>query len=117
MTFPKELLTLVLECLDYGTLLNCRTVRSHLRKETHLLKPHMQTCSSLKALVDDTSSLRYRLELAAAGKVDGNASSLTTKERLQRLRECESAWSHLKWSKSQKKLVLSGVGLWDISGK
>jgi hypothetical protein len=71
----------------------------------------------MKALVDGATSLQYSIELAAAGKVDSPSSHLPTTERLRRLRASELGWSHLRWARQQSQVVLSGVGLWDISGK
>jgi hypothetical protein len=51
--------------------------------------------------IDDTASLRYKIELAVAGMDNGPPSNLTVSKRLNFLREYQTAWKTLSWNRYQ----------------
>ena len=52
--------------------------------ESHLVR--LQVCRILRILINDTMSLQYKVELAAAGMIDGDI-SISLADRLARLRQ------------------------------
>ena len=49
-------------------------------------------------MIDQSTTLRYVVALAAVGQQDGSSSHLGTAERLQVLTEFRDAWEELKWT-------------------
>ncbi|KAI0056595.1 hypothetical protein BV25DRAFT_1832015 [Artomyces pyxidatus] len=77
-----EILLAILEILDYKAVLACQA-----------------TCRRLNTITYSTS-LQYKVELAACGMLDGRHGSQTLDipERLERLKEYNAAWRKLEWT-------------------
>jgi hypothetical protein len=56
------------------------------------LAPSVQTCKPIHAMITKTSELRYKIELFASCMRDGQASALSSGERLERLHAHRVAW-------------------------
>ena len=54
--------------------------------------------SFFKSLIDETTTLQYRIALFASGMVDGPPGELTTSERLELLRKYEASWKNIEWN-------------------
>ncbi|KAN0129678.1 hypothetical protein V8E53_012498 [Lactarius tabidus] len=74
-SLPNELVSNILEYADYKTVTACRML-----------------CRRLKDIVDTTVSLRYIVELGAAGMCDGPPDSVGPAERLRKLEGSREAW-------------------------
>ena len=60
--------------------------------------------------------MRYIIELAAAGQIDGpEASSIPLASRLEALRKHQSSWGNLKWSR-ELRIPMENGGLWGLYG-
>jgi hypothetical protein len=68
----------------------------HIVDEGLILVYALQLCSTIRNVIDQSSLLVYRQELAAANMIDGQ-SSLSSAARLKKLEETEQAWSRLVW--------------------
>lgn len=66
-------------------------------------------------MIKDSAELQYKIELAVAGMEDGHCSLLSHADRLQRLRDRESAWHTLQWT-SDKILPMHRGGVWELYG-
>lgn len=55
----------------------------------------------IKDIVDTTASLRYIVELGAAGMCDGPPDTVGSAERLRRLERSRAAWKSTVWSQSE----------------
>jgi hypothetical protein len=80
-SLPNELVSQILEYSDYKTITACRRL-----------------CRCLKDIVDTTVSLRYIVELGAAGMCDGPPDSVGLSERLRKLEGSRTAWKSSVWS-------------------
>ncbi|KAI0323837.1 hypothetical protein GY45DRAFT_1439438 [Cubamyces sp. BRFM 1775] len=73
---PIELQIQIILLLDVGLIISCRSA-----------------CRHMCAIIDDSVAVQYRLELCAAGMVDGTYTpGLSISDRLNSLREYEKAW-------------------------
>ncbi|KAH9026282.1 hypothetical protein EDB83DRAFT_1929011 [Lactarius deliciosus] len=81
---PTELVSKILEYADYKTITACRKL-----------------CRRLRDIVDTTASLRYVVELGAAGMCDGPPDTVSPAERLKRLEGSQAAWKGLAWSQPE----------------
>jgi hypothetical protein len=71
--------------------------------------------SFFKSLIDETTTLQYRIELFASGMVDGPPGDLSTRERLELLRSYETSWKKIEWN--EHSTILSPHGhLWELYG-
>ncbi|KAI0257677.1 hypothetical protein BJV78DRAFT_1164288 [Lactifluus subvellereus] len=94
---PIELTIQVLEALDPLSLVNCR-----------------RTSRLFKSLIDETTTLQYRIALYASGMVDGPPGQLSSLERLNLLRSYEASWKNVDWSEHTS-IPLPG-GIWELYG-
>ncbi|KAI0064198.1 hypothetical protein BV25DRAFT_292958 [Artomyces pyxidatus] len=78
-----DVLLEILEVLEYQPLLAC-----------------LATCRRLRRIISESTSLQYKLELAACGMLDGprNNQALDLRERLRRLRLYDAAWRQPGWA-------------------
>jgi hypothetical protein len=117
LSFPAELYTSILEHLSYKSLLKCMQVGGcwsfrFFRQVKHLL----QVCSLFRELINETASLQYAIELAAAGQVNGpETSGASSASRLEALKKHQSSWDNLKWSR-ELRIPMEGGGLWELYG-
>ena len=58
-------------------------------------------CRGFKDIVDTTASLRYIVELGAAGLCDGPPDEIGSAERLRRLEGSQAAWKNSSWSQPE----------------
>ncbi|KAG9312407.1 hypothetical protein JVU11DRAFT_6788 [Chiua virens] len=87
---PPELLTVICVFVDCRTVACCRLV-----------------CRRLRDVVDASLELQYRIELVRDGMTDQSARAtqqglqltLTTSDRLARLRQLRTAWTTLNWTR------------------
>jgi hypothetical protein len=99
---PNELLVIILESLDVPMFLRCRQVSKRHIYESLVFKQFMQLSRRFDKLVTSSISLEYRIELFAANLTDGLAvASRSTKSRLFRLKQHQTAWNNLTWSHMQ----------------
>ncbi|KAF4623257.1 hypothetical protein D9613_002126 [Agrocybe pediades] len=63
----------------------------------------------------ETAQLQLIIELAVAGKINGNYDAASSSARLQLLKAHQSAWRSLRWKKELKIPMKSG-GLWELFG-
>ncbi|KAI0263041.1 WD40-repeat-containing domain protein [Gloeopeniophorella convolvens] len=95
LVLPDELITKILECTDYKTVVSARQEPSlMIAVATH----RHQLCHRLKEVIDASSALQYTIELAAAGIHDGAPSTTGPAERLAKLRSLRTAWRDSAWS-------------------
>ncbi|KIM55698.1 hypothetical protein SCLCIDRAFT_134153 [Scleroderma citrinum Foug A] len=78
---PPELWIAILRFTDTRTILRCTAV-----------------CRSIRAIIDDSVELQYRIELTLDGMIDGPPSPVIIGDRLARLRALRRAWATLDWS-------------------
>jgi hypothetical protein len=78
---PSEIVSKILEYVDYKTVVTCKKL-----------------CRRFKDIVDTTASLRYMVELGAAGMCDGPPDTASSAERLRRLECSQAAWKISLWS-------------------
>ncbi|KAI9444159.1 hypothetical protein H4582DRAFT_1066702 [Lactarius indigo] len=83
-SLPTELISKILEYADYKTIAGCRRL-----------------CRRLRDIVDTTASLRYVLELGAAGMCNGPPDTVSPAERLRRLESSQAAWKSSSWSQPE----------------
>ncbi|TFK36862.1 hypothetical protein BDQ12DRAFT_633178 [Crucibulum laeve] len=95
---PNELFVKILEFLDFRSLCRCR-----------------QTCHLLQALVENTTALKYTIDLAISGQDDGLTSALGTAERYALLKKYQAAWDNVTW-KDERRLRMFHGGLWELYG-
>jgi len=95
---PAELIVRILDALDPQALVNCRRL-----------------CRLFKLLIDETISLRYRIELYTSGMVDGPPGRLSTSDRLGLLRSYNASWKILDWNAHTCLPVPEGR-LWELYG-
>ncbi|KAN0136222.1 hypothetical protein V8E53_006082 [Lactarius tabidus] len=71
-----------------------------------------------KSLIDETTTIQYRITLFASGMEDGPPGDLTTSERLDLLRRYEVSWKNTEWN--EYKIItwpLRGwFGVWESYG-
>jgi hypothetical protein len=71
-----------------------------------------------KSLIDETTTIQYRIALFASGMEDGPPGGLTTSERLDLLRRYEASWKNTEWN--EYKIItwpLRGwFGVWESYG-
>lgn len=67
------------------------------------------------SMINDSTELQYKIELAIAGMEDGPSSILLHADRLQRLRDREAAWHRLQWT-SDKIIPMQPGGVWELYG-
>lgn len=72
-------------------------------------------CSLFRDLILETASLQYIIELAVAKQINGPPSAVSSSRRLELLKNYQSAWKNLKWSREVKIPIESG-GLWELYG-
>ncbi|KAI9445328.1 hypothetical protein H4582DRAFT_909672 [Lactarius indigo] len=71
--------------------------------------------SFFKSLVDETTTLQYRIALFASGMEDGPPGDLSTSERLGLLKNYEASWKNLEWN--EHTTISSPAGsLWELYG-
>lgn len=58
----------------------------------------LKVCRSIRAIIDDSVELQYRIELTLDGMIDGPPSPVIVGDRLARLRALRRAWATLDWS-------------------
>jgi len=110
LLLPSELLIENLRHLDYLSILRCSSVctpRYSLHGILELIRVTLQVCRQLKAVVDSSVELQYRIELGLDYMLDGPPSILTTAERLERLRALRRAWTLFEW-KREIRVPMSG---------
>ncbi|KAL6306499.1 hypothetical protein BKA93DRAFT_143960 [Sparassis latifolia] len=83
VSLPPELITKCLIYVDGDELSSCKLV-----------------CKLFCAVVESSVQLRYNIELAADGFIDGPSCSLATTDRLDMLLERRRRWLHLDWSQT-----------------
>ncbi|KAH9064345.1 hypothetical protein EDB87DRAFT_1785862 [Lactarius vividus] len=71
--------------------------------------------SFFKSLIDETTTLQYRIALFASGMEDGPPGGLTTSERLELLKNYEASWKNLQWNEHTT-LPLPAGSLWELYG-
>lgn len=74
-----------------------------------------QVCTSFKTLIDKDVRAQYKIELAVAGMQDGATKSFTTAERLNILRNRQTAWSKFSWTAKENVPMLTG-DVWELYG-
>ncbi|KAF8268331.1 hypothetical protein EI94DRAFT_1727955 [Lactarius quietus] len=84
-SLPNELVSKILEHADYKTVTACRRL-----------------CRRFKDIVDMTVSLRYIVELGAAGMCDGPLDTVGPAERLRKLEGSQAAWRSSVWSQPEE---------------
>lgn len=62
-----------------------------------------------------TASLQYIIELALAKQIDGPLSTAPSSGRLELLKNHQSAWENLEWSR-EVKIPMENGGLWELYG-
>lgn len=72
-------------------------------------------CAVFNEAISTSVECQYNLELAVAGMEDGPHGALLRSDRLQRLREHQTAWRSLRW-KSEKTLPMLDGGVWELYG-
>jgi hypothetical protein len=115
-SLPVELYASILGHLDYKSLLKCMQVGGGFFTFIPHFRHFLQVCSLFRELINDTASLQYAIELAAAGQVNGPETSATSSAiRLEALKKHQSSWDSLKWSRELRFPMESG-GLWELYG-
>ncbi|KAI9445330.1 hypothetical protein H4582DRAFT_910180 [Lactarius indigo] len=71
--------------------------------------------SFFKSLVDETTTLQYRIALFASGMEDGPPGDLHAYERLELLRKYEASWKNLEWNEHTT-IPLPVGPLWELYG-
>ncbi|KAI9461008.1 hypothetical protein BJY52DRAFT_1415680 [Lactarius psammicola] len=95
---PVELTFRILSFFDTTELVNFRKINSF-----------------FKSLIDETTTLQYRIALFASGMVDGPPGDLTASERLELLRSYSASWKNIEWN--EHTTIPSPVGhLWELYG-
>ena len=74
----------------------------------------LQVCSTLAAIIEEHTSIKYHVELGIAGMVDGSA-PLSSATRLARLRLYQSRWKRLAPTRTQSVRSTRG-GIWELAG-
>ena len=105
-SLPNELVLKILEHVDYKTITDCRRVSHSVirvcRSDTPITHWRgYQLCRGLKDIVDTTASLRYIIELGAAGMCDGPLNAVGPAERLRKLEGSRTAWKSSEWSRPE----------------
>ncbi|KAH9037200.1 hypothetical protein EDB85DRAFT_1937014 [Lactarius pseudohatsudake] len=95
---PTELTLRILSFFGPTELVLCRTVNSF-----------------FKSLIDETTTLQYRIALFASGMEDGPPGGLTTSERLKLLKNYEASWKNLEWNEHTT-IPLPEGSLWELYG-
>ncbi|KAI0082257.1 hypothetical protein K474DRAFT_1703260 [Panus rudis PR-1116 ss-1] len=98
LDLPVELLTKILNELDFRNLLRCKRV-----------------CRQLQVIIEDAIVLRYKVELAINGLEDGPPSSLGASDRLNLLHQREEAWDRLAY-KTMKDVEMHRGEVWELYG-
>ena len=86
---------------------------------THVNVTRMQaqTCRLLHSAIKHSVTLQYHIQLALAGLEDcGNASSLTTAEKLFEIRAQLESWSNLRFRKRQVFPLPNDIRVWELLG-
>jgi hypothetical protein len=73
-----------------------------------------QLCRLFCTLIEITTSLQYKIELAASGLQDGPPSLLGPADRLKLLRDREKSWDTLTWTNEEDLMKVSGN--WELYG-
>ncbi|KZT05998.1 uncharacterized protein LAESUDRAFT_680684 [Laetiporus sulphureus 93-53] len=97
-SLPTELIIHILACLDYKSILRCRTV-----------------CHLFDDLVKTAALLQYKVDLAVAGMEDGPPSIESPAERLQLLKKHQEAWRSLNFKDDKIIPMLKGE-VWELYG-
>lgn len=115
LQLPVELVISVFDELDVQQLLRCVSVSAvNLRVRSSSPTYRLQTCQALYRVVRGCATLQYRIELAAAGRVNGPLGGPAPGERLWALRLTEQAWQNIVWR--EKELIPTGCdnAMWDV---
>jgi F-box-like len=96
---PVELIVGILGYLHFKDLVICSGVSRQFR-----------------AIIDKSPCLEYILELGLCGLVDSALGTLTTAERLFRLRQREASWSALQWQSAPKIPLKQKYIFWELGG-
>lgn len=96
---PVELIVRILSFLSFKDIVICSGVSRQFRE-----------------IIDTSSTLEYILELGLCGLVDSTQGSLTTSDRLFRLREREADWAALRWRSSWNIPVDKWYKFWELCG-
>ncbi|KAI0307691.1 hypothetical protein B0F90DRAFT_1676259 [Multifurca ochricompacta] len=97
-SIPVELTLQILDLLDPQTLINCSTINR-----------------LFKSLIDETTTLQYRIALFASGMVDGPPGHLSASQRLSLLRDYEASWKDIIWNE-HKSIPVPDGNLWELYG-
>ena len=95
---PEDIRIRILLALDNVSLLRCKLVsivKSPITVSYILLtdRYHIQLCHGIRALINTTIELEYKLALARAGRVELNQSPLSISDRLRALRTLDATVS------------------------
>jgi hypothetical protein len=75
--------------------------------------------SFFKSLIDETTTIQYRIALFASGSEDGPPGDLTISKRLELLRIYEVSWKNLEWNEYNtipSKVPSPIRGIWEFYG-
>ncbi|KZT30761.1 hypothetical protein NEOLEDRAFT_1054001 [Neolentinus lepideus HHB14362 ss-1] len=95
---PLELIIDILHYLDLATLLRCSSVSLF-----------------FYGLVKETANLQYNIELEANGLVDGPRNDLSSAEKLDMLRQRQTAWERMEWVE-QRTISMANGNLYELYG-
>jgi hypothetical protein len=70
-------------------------------------------CNAFRELIDSSPDLQYKMELARAGKEDGDLYPLTTRRTM--LEQHERGWAELQWMNEQR-VSITGGNRYELSG-
>ena len=87
---------------DVSNLPRCKYSEFRRYDSTNLL---FQVCRTLLDLIEETTVLKYHIELYADGMVDGEECELPVAERLSQLRIRRQAWKEIKWEHRRFPLI------------
>ncbi|KAK7694783.1 hypothetical protein QCA50_001971 [Cerrena zonata] len=95
---PTELIIKILDEVDLRTILRCRTL-----------------CRFFNDIITEAATLQYKVELVLSGMEDGPRGGMVAAERLQCLREHQSAWGELRFSQSHM-IEKENGSTWELYG-
>ncbi|KAJ7591110.1 hypothetical protein C8J56DRAFT_934707 [Mycena floridula] len=95
---PPELFCSILETCSVHDIVRCR-----------------ELCRSFKSIIDASSSLQYKIQLAVAGLQPTAGQKLPASTLLQTLQKYQDAWKNFKWT-AKTTVRLSDIETWEVTG-
>jgi hypothetical protein len=101
---PLELLIVILQYLPSQSLVRCRAVSANMQQPVYELTTNWagQISKRLRAVIDETPELQYKIELWAAGYRDNPQCTLSVTERLKILKNAQQTWKNAAFLKGAR---------------